>query len=209
MKRPRISTNLAISADGKISSVPPRPAGWGSEADHERLLDLRKSADALLVGRGTLAVDRMTMTVPGNGPQPLRCVVSRSGKYDPAHPLFHQPGGAIHLLTTGDEPGEEIAGATSHHGSLADFLSALSENHAVRRLHCEGGGQLIRALAELDFIDDFHLTIAGHKLFGGRGAATATGVPGNFLPQSLAFTNSHFEARPELGECFLTYSRVR
>ena len=62
---------------------------------------LRENADALMVGRGTLEADRMTMTVPGKSTQPLRCIVSRTGAIPPDHPLFHKAGGPIHLLVTG------------------------------------------------------------------------------------------------------------
>lgn len=207
MLRPQISTNLALSADGKISSSPPRPAGWTSRADHARLLELRENADAILVGRGTLESDRMTMTVPGKSIQPLRCIVSRSGELDPDHPLFSKPGGDIHLLVTGEFTGAEISGVRVHRHSLAEFLETLVTEHHMKRLHCEGGGQLIRALAELDAIDEFHMTLAGHTLFGGRDAVTATGVPADFLPRSVEFRLSHFEPRAAEGECFLSYTR--
>lgn len=207
MVRPQISTNLALSVDGKISSSPPRPAGWTSRADHARLLELRENADAILVGRGTLESDRMTMTVPGNSIQPLRCIVSRNGEMDPDHPLFSKPGGDIHLLVTGEFTGTEIPGVTVHRQSLAEFLETLVTEHHVKRLHCEGGGQLIRALAELDAIDEFHMTLAGHTLFGGLDAVTATGIPGDFLPRSVEFRLSHFEPRAVEGECFLSYTR--
>lgn len=205
MHRPWISTNLAVSADGKISSVSRRPSGWTSRADHARLLLLRENADALLVGRGTLEADRMTMTVPGKSP--LRCIVSRSGVLAPDHPVFQKPGGPIHLLVTGNPSASPLPGATIHHGTLAGFLETLAKDHGVRHLHCEGGGQLIRSLAEIDAIDEFHLTLAGHTLFGGTGAPTATGIPGEFLPATRIFTLSHFESRPDAGECFLSYRR--
>jgi riboflavin biosynthesis pyrimidine reductase len=209
MTRPWISTNLALSADGKISSSPPRPAGWTSRADHARLLELRGNADAILVGRGTLESDRMTMTVPGKAVQPLRCVVSRNGEMDPGHPVFSKPGGGIHLLVTGEFTGVEISGVTMHRGTLAEFLETLGAEYEVARLHCEGGGQLIRELAELDAIDEFHVTLAGHTLFGGLDAVTATGIPADFLPRSLEFRLSHFEPRVAEGECFLSYTRGR
>ena len=213
MQRPHISTNLAISADGKISSVAGIPSGWTSKADQARLLELRQNADALLVGRGTLESDRMTLTVPGKSLQPLRCVVSRSGKFDFSHPLFQKPGGAIHLLTTGEFPSETqecpFDRIAFHHRSLADFLETLALEHGVKSLHCEGGGQLIRALAGLDVIDEFHLTLAGHTLFGGLRAPTGTGIPAEFLEATRNFSISHFEPRPELGECFLSYTRAR
>lgn len=209
MTRPRISTNLAISADGKISSVARRPSGWTSCEDHERLLKLRENADALIVGRSTLEADRMTLTVPGKSPQPLRCVVSRSGKLPADHPLFQKPGGPIHILVDPDSTPEFPAGVKIHHGTLAGFLETLATDLGVKNLHCEGGGSLIRSLAEIDAIDEFHLTLAGHKLFGGADAPTATGIPADFLASSLDFTLNHFEPRPEAGECFLSYRRAQ
>ncbi len=207
MLRPRISANLAISADGKISPSPPRPSGWTSREDHARLLELRANADAILVGRGTLESDRMTLTVPNQPKQPLRCIVSRSGKIDPAHPVFTSPGGDIHVLVTGGFEGPSIPGVTLHTQTLLEFIQTLAAQYHVQQLHCEGGGQLIRALAELDVIDEFHLTLAGHTLFGGFAASTATGIPAEYLPRSPAFEITRFE--PLAGECFLSYSRRR
>ena len=209
MLRPQISTNLAISIDGKISSSPPRPSGWTSADDHARLLELRENADAILVGRGTLEADQMSLTRPGKIPQPLRCVVSRTGKLDLQQPLFHKPGGAIHLLVTGNFNPPANPKVTLHLQSLQGFLQTLASEHGVQRLHCEGGGHLIRALAELDAIDEFHLTLAGHRLFGGLTASTATGIPSEFLPQSLNFDIRHCDPRAATGECFLSYTRRR
>lgn len=208
MPRPWISTNLAVSADGKISTTDGRPSGWTSREDHARLLELRKSADALMVGRGTLEADRMTLTVPGKSTQPLRCIVSRSGILPADLPVFRKPGGPIHLLVTGELCRAPDSALTIHQGDLASFLETLASQCGVKHLHCEGGGGLIRALAELDAIDEFHLTLAGHTLFGGLDAPTATGLPSEFPPRSLGFFICHFEPRPELGECFLSYRRA-
>ena len=202
MTRPRISINFAVSADGKISSVAKRPSGWTSKEDHARLLKLREGADALLVGRGTLEADRMTMKAPGN---PWRCVVSRGGKFDPSHPLFHSEGGPIHLLVTeGDPPA--IPGVTIHTGKLSAFLQTLATS-GIKHLHCEGGGELARELAAMDAIDEIHLTWAGHTIFGGREAPAISGVPGDFLPASRTYELVEFDPQPETGECFLSYRR--
>ena len=146
------------------------------------------------------------MTAPQN---PLRCIVSTTGGINPDLPIFSAVGGPIHLLATASENPLRIPGVTVHHGSLTGFLATLANDHGVRNLHCEGGGQLIRSLADLDLIDEFHVTIAGHTLFGGSGAPTATGVAGDFLPATRSFRISHFEARPDLGECFASYLRIR
>lgn len=215
LMRPAIILNFAISADGKTSTVGLDAARFTSRRDLRRLHEIRRQADAILVGRGTLEVDSMTMTVPAElrpKRQPLRCVVSRAGSFDPSHPLFRTPGGAVHLLVTEPAPSFdpspfEAVGARVHSGSLGDFLSLLRERHGVETLLCEGGGTLVRSLAELGFIDQVHLTLAGHTLLGGAAAPTMTGPPGPYLPASLAFELTHFEPL-ENGECFLSYRRA-
>ncbi|MFT3991708.1 MAG: RibD family protein [Luteolibacter sp.] len=208
--RPHISVNFAISADGKITSETRRASNWTSIADHSRLLDLRRNKDALLVGKGTLIADRMTLTVPDQKTQPLRCIISRNGEIPHDHPIFQKNGGEIHLCLTrsaGVPTGSWPSNVTTHHQSLAAFLETLHLDHGVNHLHCEGGGSLLKALADLDAIDTFHCTLAGHTLFGGKKAPTVTGEPGDFLKNSAGFELSHFEPHPELGECFLSYTR--
>lgn len=211
MKRPRISTNLAISADGKITSAAGQTSGWTSQKDHARLLRLRQCADAILVGMGTLIADCMTLTCPEKNTQPLRCVISRSRTLDPKHPIFHREGGPIHLLITGKKIPSidpQIAEKIKvHQMSLEKFLDHLATKLGIQNLHCEGGGELIRSLAEMDAIDDFHTTLAAHTIFTGANAATATGAINPYLPRSIIFELKHFEPDANLGECFLTYSR--
>ncbi len=109
------------------------------------------------------------------------------------------------MLVTGEFAGPVNPETTIHRQTLLQFLHDLAAEFQVKRLHCEGGGQLIRELAELDVIDEFHLTLAGHTLFGGVDASTATGIPAEFLAKSQAFEITRFE--PQAGECFLSYSR--
>ena len=76
MERPKILINFAISADGKIGSSQKGPSRFTSKADLDRLLQIRLRADAILVGRGTLEADEMSMTIPPElnpSKQPLRC----------------------------------------------------------------------------------------------------------------------------------------
>ncbi len=215
MARPEVLVNFAITADGKVTTATKDPARFTSKLDMDRLLEIRTRADALLVGRGTLETDAMSLTIPSdrNPPrQPLRCIVSRSGRFNPAHRVFRTPGGPLHLLVT-DPPAHydptpyTAAGAEVHLTSLGDFLAALKAGHGVRTLLCEGGGTLVRALAELDAIDEINLTLAGHTLFGGASAPGITGLPGAHLPASLEFELTRFEPLDN-AECFLTYRRL-
>lgn len=201
-----ISANFAISADGKISSSSHRPSGWTSKEDHQRLLDLRRGADAILVGRRTLIADNMSLTVPGLVKQPLRCIASASGHLSGEENIFRTNGGAIHLWCP-KRPENLPPGVVSHHGSLVDFLRQLHQVHGVHHLHCEGGGEMLLMLLEKDLIDELHLTWAAHTLFGGAKAPTISGIPGLTLSASHHFELTHFVPRPEINEVFLSYRR--
>jgi riboflavin biosynthesis pyrimidine reductase len=201
-----ISANFAISADGKISSLHHRPSGWTSKQDHQRLLDLRKSADAIFVGRKTLIADNMSLTVPDQAIQPLRCIASASGMLTGEENIFHRAGGDIHLWCQ-QAPSKKLANVILHDGSLVDFLTTLHERFHVTKLHCEGGGELMRSLLEIDCIDELHLTWAGHLLFGGKSAPTISGLPGEFFDRSRHFRLTHFEPIEGCDEVFLSYRR--
>lgn len=216
MTRPRILINFAITADGKTSTRAKDPAHFTSKLDLHRLLEIRKRADAILVGRGTLEADAMSMTIPAELKpkiQPLRCIVSRGGKFDLDHKVFNSQGGTVHLLATNPPPEYNPrpysnAGAVVHQCRLPDFLHRLRTEYNVDTLLCEGGGSLVRALAELDAIDEINLTWATHTIFGGEDAPTITGALGPHLPASLEFALTHFEPLDN-GEVFLTYERLK
>ncbi len=193
----RIILNFALSADGKISTRGNSPAHFTSKRDLERLHEIRKQADAILVGRGTLEADQMSLTTPGA--DPLRCVISRHGNFDPAHPLFHTPGGPRHLIITESQERPNLP-AQIHHCSLQEWLQRVP----INTLLCEGGGSLAHELFQHDLVDEINLTWAPHTLFGGKTAPTLTGRPGDFLKSSKHYELSKMEELGN-GEVFLTY----
>ena len=200
----KISLNLALSADGKISTTGKSPAHFTSNEDLERLLTLREEADAILVGRSTLEADRMTMTAKEK--QPWRCVISHRGQFDPDHPFFHEEGGPRHLIITGEGPDPDLP-ATIHRTDLAGFLAQLRINPNVDSLLCEGGGSLVKELFALDVVDEINLTWAPHTLFGGHQAPTLTGLPGSFLPSSRSYELVRMIPNRN-DEVFLTYRKT-
>ena len=193
----RIILNFALSADGKISTSGNSPAHFTSKRDLERLHEIRRRADAILVGRGTLEADSMSMTTPEA--KPWRCVISRKGIFNSSHPLFRTDGGSRHLIITDSDHSPDVP-AEIHHCSLEEWLNAFPHE----TLLCEGGGSLAKELFRLDLVDEINLTWAAHTIFGGKKAPTLTGLPKDFLPASRHFELTHFEpAGP--GEVFLTY----
>ena len=214
MERPYILINFAITADGKIGTSEKGPSRFTSQSDLDRLHQIRLRADAILVGRGTLEADEMSLTIPAScepKKQPLRVVISRSGHFDTNHPVFQREGGDIHLVVTDaddDLPEADYLrlGASLHRSSLGEFLQVAKQDLAVETLLCEGGGSLAKTLFELDAIDEINLTIAGHSLIGGKESPTITGLPGEFLPASRGFEISHFEPTED-DELFVTWIR--
>lgn len=215
MIRPFISVNMAISLDGKISTHCYTPARFSTKADFKKLLELRCNADAVLVGKKTLEADSMRLTVPdqvlaGRKP-PLRCVVSKTGIWDQSHVLFEASSNdnvanTETLLFTIGNKSQEVENATSiKMSSLEATLNFLVEK-GVRRLHCEGGGNLLKQLFKLDCVDELNITWVGSKCFGGEGAPTISGEIGEYLSSTLHYKLIDFEVGED-GECFLKYSR--
>jgi len=220
--RPRVSVHFAVTLDGKVSTPGYTPARFTSANDKRRLLQVRSENDAVMVAKGTLETDRMSLGIPdralrndrlrrGASEEPLRVIVSASGDIRLDLPVFQYPGAPIVLYTTSKIAGTKraeleakvsIYEAGNDQVDLLYVMSDLFSRYQVRTVVCEGGPTLVRSLAEVDLIDRIVLTVAA-KLFGGRLAPTLTGLPGDFLPASR-----HFQlVNSEIGdnEFYLTY----
>jgi len=203
----KVMVNFAISADGKIGTWKGGSSKFTSRKDLERLWEIRKFADAIMVGRGTLEADNMSMTIPSEANpdiQPLRVIVSRQGSFNFDHPVFQKEGGKIHLLSTESEISGAPKGVSCHYDSLSNFLEYCEQELEIKVLLCEGGGELVRALAELRKLDEIHLTVAGHTLIGGAMAPGILGKETRHLQSSIQYELSYFESLGN-GECFLSY----
>ena len=187
----RITANFALSADGKITTRGNGSSGFASPADHDRLLELRARADAVIVGRHTLVADRMTLGL-GSRPDlasqrvaacrpahPARCVACFSQAPPPDHPLFSSSGGPLHLFAGPDVVARaaEFPPCELHALHSPDDLLAVLRHaahiHGWNHVHCEGGPGLLRHFLEADAIDTLHLTITP-RLFGGHAAPCLT-----------------------------------
>jgi riboflavin-specific deaminase-like protein len=222
--RPSVTLHLAITADGKVSTAKYTPARFTSASDKQRLLEVRALGDAVLVGRGTLEKDQMSMDLPderlrqgrireGKTEYPLRVILSASGNISPSLPVFQKGNAPIVIYSTKKMAATQQRllneHATVHISANADLkvlwvLWHLHENYHIRSVVCEGGPSLVRALALGDTIDEIYLTIAA-KVFGGSTAPGLTGLPGEFLPASRQFRLIDIHRGDN--ECYLRYLR--
>ena len=83
----------------------------------------------------------------------------------------------------------------------------LREKWNVRRLLCEGGGELNDALFRAGLVDELHLTICP-KIFGGRTAPTI--AEGDGVPKLANAAQLKLKSMKRVGdELFVVYSGVR
>jgi riboflavin-specific deaminase-like protein len=199
-KLPFVLVNMAMTADGKIAAANRAAAAFGSPRDREHLLELRATTDAVMAGARTVDSAPITM---GPGPAKfrrrrlkrglaeynLRVIVSRSGSVNPRAEVFKHRFSPIIILTTrrtkanrlerlralADEV--KICGRAEINFSVA--FRWLRKKWGVRRLLCEGGGELNDALFRAGLVNELHLTICP-KIFGGHNAPTIAdgkGIP--------------------------------
>lgn len=219
-----VAAHFAVTADGKVSTAAGTSSQFTSPADKARLLRIRAEHDAVMIARRTLEKDRMVLGLRdealrasrvrrGLPEEPLRVIISGSGRISADLPVFRYPGGPIVLYTTRRISSRERASLEGNltvqvmgeqEVDLSETLHHLRTFYRVRKLVCEGGPTLIRSLAELDLIDEIFLTVAA-KLFGGSLALTMTGLPGKFLPASRRFRLNDVEKGDN--EIYLTYRK--
>jgi riboflavin biosynthesis pyrimidine reductase len=179
--RPRVALNFASTLDGR-AAIEGRSGPIGSDTDTAMLVGLRQRFDAVMIGAGTMRVEkygriigdpakrarREELGLPGD---PLVVLVgSLDLPWDA--PLFTDGGGEV-LLLTGDQDGEPPATATpvevvrepEGRVDLGAAMRRLREERGVRALLCEGGPHLHSQLQADGLADELFLTIAP-KLVG-------------------------------------------
>jgi riboflavin-specific deaminase-like protein len=222
---PYVFLNLAMTADGKLATANRRVSSFSSRLDQQHLLELRATADAVMCGARTVDLNPVTL---GPGPAKyrhlrldhglarfnLRVIVSRSGSVNPKAEVFRRRFSPIILLTTRRASARRL----DQLRAVADVVKICGETEIdfrqalrwlrrcwhVKRLLCEGGGELNDALLRAGLVRELHLTLCP-KIFGGRQAPTlADGVGTPRLSRATALKLK--SARRCGRELFLVYS---
>jgi 2,5-diamino-6-(ribosylamino)-4(3H)-pyrimidinone 5'-phosphate reductase len=221
--RPFVTANFAITVDGRISTRNLTPANFSSKRDKRRLVEIRAKCDAVMASAKTIAADNMTIGLPaeelraarvekGMAPYPTRVLLTNSGRISPELRLFTKDFSPIVIFSTEQMPSKvrealaEKAALHLHGGeqvNLIEMMRTLRNQHDVKRLVCEGGAQIFRALLEAELIDELNLTITP-RIFGGKAAPTLTGLAGKHLAAGTRLKLREFS--PIEGECFLRYT---
>lgn len=227
-RRPFVLINMAMSADGKIASANRAVTTFGSARDLAHLYELRATADAILSGARTIEETGATLGPGGTRYQrrrrrggleefPLRVIASGRASIDPAAPIFHRGTAPIVLLTTTRAPRARLrrleprlAGVIARGEEQIDFaaaLAALRSEWGVRRLLCEGGGELNDALFRAGLVDELHLTVCPLLIGGRQAPSLADGTGCARLAEAAPFRLHR--ARRIGDEMFFTWRAAR
>jgi riboflavin-specific deaminase-like protein len=223
---PFVYVNVAITADGKLAPANRHFVPFSSKRDQQRMMQLRSQADAVLSGARTVDMGEVDLGPGGRKWQKkrleaglpefnLRIIVSGSASVNPDAHIFKTHFSPIILLVNRTAPQSRLKRLSKlvddihlGEGDSICFRTAfewLREKWKVKRLLCEGGGEVNAPIFLEGLVDELHLTIAP-IIFGGRNAPTlADGEGVARLDQAVKLRLKHLE---KIGDELYTVYKV-
>jgi len=210
--RPYVVVNIAMSADGKISTRERRQVRISGAQDFTRVDRLKAGCDAVMVGIGTVLADDPSLTIKseecrkyrrkqGWDDHPVRIVVDSAGSIPPDASILHKGEGkrvvavsrradAMKISLLEKKATVIIAGEDE-----VDLCTLMNELGAmgIHRVMVEGGGTLIAGLIEAGLVNEIY-TFIGNIIIGGKDSPTFTDGEG-FILESVFPRLTLLEAR--------------
>lgn len=182
-ERPYTIANFVSSADGR-AALSGRSAPLSDDGDRAIFHALREGVDAIVVGCGTLGIERYGKLIRdqeaiqrrverGLEPQPLACVVTGSGVL-PDVPLLAEE----RVVAVSPRPVKGIKTVPLEQGELplTAALGRLRADYGVRSLLCEGGPTLFGSMIHEGLVNELFLTLAPKLAGGGTEPTIASGA---------------------------------
>ena len=183
---PSVTAKFAMSLDGKIATRSGDSRWISGEASRQRVHRLRYTADAVMVGVGTVIADNPRLTARGQDgallKAPLRVVVDSRGRTPPGAAVFGEPGSV--LLASGGSLAPEVRQVLAGSGAeilelpspegrvdLKALVTALGAR-GITSVLVEGGGALLGALFDQRLVDKV-IAFVAPLIIGGQDAGTA------------------------------------
>lgn len=188
--RPYVVVNVAMSADGKLSTRERRQVKISGVQDFNRVDQLKAGSDAVMVGIGTVLADDPSLTVKGEenrlhrknlgiGEHPVRIVVDSRARIPLEASILHK-GSGLRIVAVSEKADPARVAALRHNatvittgGDKVDLAALMDElgKMRIRRVMVEGGGELIAGLIRARLVDEIY-TFIGNLIIGGRDAPT-------------------------------------
>jgi riboflavin-specific deaminase-like protein len=215
-----------MTADGKLAPATRHFIPFGSKRDQDLLFELRSRADAVMSGARTIGRDvklspgaakyRRRRLQHGLAEYNLRIVVSGSGSISPQADFFRYKSAPGLVLTTErisrgklrqlEAVADEVKVCGQDEVDFEEALRWLRRKWNVKRLLCEGGGEVNEGLFRADLVDEVYVTLCP-LIFGGRTAPTLSdGIGFERLADAPQFA---LKSAQRVGdELFLIYRRA-
>ena len=194
--RPSVVVNVAMSADGKLSTRERRQVKISGADDFARVDRLKADCDAVMVGIGTVLADDPSLTVKnpdykqerrknGKPEHPVRVIIDSGARISPgAAVLTKGEGVRVVAVSKRADPSKIealrkkatviVAGDTEVDlGRVLDELGSMG----IKRIMLEGGGTLIAGMIRAGLVDEIY-TFIGNIIIGGKDAPTLSDGPG-------------------------------
>jgi diaminohydroxyphosphoribosylaminopyrimidine deaminase/5-amino-6-(5-phosphoribosylamino)uracil reductase len=149
---PFVTLKLGVTLDGRIADGSGTSQWITGPVARKKVQELRRTADAIMVGAGTVRADNPSLLPrPARGRTPWRVVV---GSDIPKNSKLLTDEFSEHTLVV--------------NGSLKTILCDLAKKQDVMHVLCEGGGELAGSLVRAGLVDEFMIFMAP-SLLGGSG----------------------------------------
>lgn len=184
-RRPTVWVNCAASLDGRLAFAGGRRAGLSCPEDLERVQHLRASADAILVGVGTVVKDDPSLRVHWEllgtppGRNPTRVVVDASGRTPTNARVLD--GSTPTIIATSERstrvfpPHVRTVVAGASRVDLGRLFSVLYDL-GVRRLMVEGGAEVLSSVLRAGLFDRFSIYYAPTIIGGATAPPVVSGA---------------------------------
>jgi 2,5-diamino-6-(ribosylamino)-4(3H)-pyrimidinone 5'-phosphate reductase len=223
--RPYVIVNVAMSADGKISTRERRQVRISGEQDFIRVDRLKAKCDAIMVGIGTVLTDDPSLTIKseecrsyrrkqGHDDHPVRIIVDSSARIPPEAAVLNKGEGKRVVAVSGRADPAKIAVLEKKANviitgkdevnlpALMDELAAMG----IRNLMVEGGGTLIAGFIKAGLVDEIYAYI-GNIIIGGTDAPTFT--EGEGFVNERSFPRLTLLESREIGDGILLHWKVK
>ena len=182
MKKPHVTINCAMSADGKIALPNRKQLRISCDEDIKRMYNLRNESDAVLVGIGTILSDDPKLTVKEkylkNSKQPLRVVLDSKCRTPKDALVLNDIAKTLIITKKGNEKQfdykhVEVVGCKTDNEGYLDLECVLDllYQKGVKKLLVEGGSTVIWSFLRSKLVDDLFIYI-GPYVIGGKDTPT-------------------------------------
>jgi len=205
--RPDVVVNVAMSADGKISTRERRQVKISGAKDFSRVDQLKADSDAVMVGIGTVLADDPSLTVKseeyrtirlnrGMDEHPVRIVVDSTARIPPESAILHKGAGKRIVAVSCSADPKKIAALRSYatviiagkdEVDLVTLMDKLGEM-GIRRVMVEGGGTLIAGLITAGLVNEIY-TFIGNMIIGGKDSPSFVDGEGFILESGFCRLN--------------------